>query len=237
MRTFSIPYALALFACSVFGGTSVITTRLDDPKAVYLAAPAFAVHADGKTDDSAAIQAAIDQADVNHEGIVFIPPGRYAIARTVYVRSGIRLFGYGATRPTFVLPESTAGFQKGMGVMFMFIGWRPGGAYDPGTRVPVPPPGTVPPKEVPDANSGTFYSSMSNIDFEICDGNPAAVGIRFHVAQHAFLTTWTSDRLGPRRRSSGRQRGRRSSFLRRPLRHPDGEDFARLAVYAHRLEF
>lgn len=188
MRTFSIPYALALFACSVFGGTSVITTRLDDSKAVYLAAPAFAVHADGKTDDSAAIQAAIDQAGVNNEGIVFIPPGRYAIARTVYVRSGIRLFGYGATRPTFVLPESTAGFQKGMGVMFMFIGWRPGGVYDPGARVPVPPPGTVPPKEVPDANSGTFYSSMSNIDLEIRDGNPAAVGIRFHVAQHAFLT-------------------------------------------------
>ena len=29
---------------------------------------------------------------------------------------------------------------------------------------------------------------MSNIDFEIGDGNPAAVAVRFHVAQHAFLT-------------------------------------------------
>jgi sugar lactone lactonase YvrE len=29
---------------------------------------------------------------------------------------------------------------------------------------------------------------MSNIDFEIGDGNPAAVAIRFHVAQHGFLT-------------------------------------------------
>ena len=29
---------------------------------------------------------------------------------------------------------------------------------------------------------------MSNIDFEIGAGNPAAVAIRFHVAQHAFLT-------------------------------------------------
>ena len=28
---------------------------------------------------------------------------------------------------------------------------------------------------------------MSNIDFEIGDGNPAAVAVRFHVAQHSFL--------------------------------------------------
>ena len=29
---------------------------------------------------------------------------------------------------------------------------------------------------------------MSNVDFEIGEGNPAAVGIRFHIAQHCFLT-------------------------------------------------
>ncbi len=29
---------------------------------------------------------------------------------------------------------------------------------------------------------------MSNVDFEIGDGNPGAVGIRFHIAQHCFLT-------------------------------------------------
>ena len=40
----------------------------------------------------------------------------------------------------------------------------------------------------PDAEPGTFYSAMSNIDFEIGDGNPAAVAIRFHVAQHAYLS-------------------------------------------------
>jgi hypothetical protein len=39
-----------------------------------------------------------------------------------------------------------------------------------------------------DANPGTFYSAMSNIDFEIGDGNPAAVAMRFHVAQHAYLS-------------------------------------------------
>jgi len=184
VRSYSISAILVLLACPALAGRSFITTRLDDPKAVYYSAP----HGDGNTDESAALQAAIDKADVNHEGIVFIPSGRYTIARTVYVRAGIRLFGYGATRPVFVLPANSPGFQKGMGVMFMFIGARPGGAYDSGSRVPVPPPGTVPPKEVPDANSGTFYSSMCNIDLEIGEGNPGAVGIRFHVAQHAFLT-------------------------------------------------
>ena len=188
MRSPSILAALVLFASAATAGTSTITKRLDDPKAIYLAAPEFTLHADGTTDDSPAIQAAIDKADVTHEGIVFIPSGRYAISRTVYVRAGIRLFGYGPTRPVFALPANTPGFAKGMGVMLMFIGARPGGAYDMGTRVPVPPPGTVPPAQVPDANSGTFYSSISNIDIEIADGNPAAVGIRFHVAQHAFLT-------------------------------------------------
>ncbi|HEY3838903.1 MAG TPA: glycosyl hydrolase family 28-related protein, partial [Bryobacteraceae bacterium] len=188
MQSYSTFTLCALLTSSALAGPSVITVRLEDPNAIYLATPAFEVHADGKSDDSVAVQAAIDKAYGAHQGIVFVPPGRYAIARTVYVKPGIRLFGYGATRPVFVLPANTPGFQKGIGVMFMFIGGRPGGAYDRGPRVPVPPPGTVPPAEVPDANSGTFYSSMSNIDFEIGDGNPAAAAIRFHVAQHAFLT-------------------------------------------------
>src|SRR3954451_18904459 len=56
-------------------------------------------------------------------------------------------------------------------------------------RVPFPPPGTVPPNEnVPDANQGTFYSAMMNIDVEIGAGIPAPVAIRFHVAKHGVLS-------------------------------------------------
>ncbi len=43
-------------------------------------------------------------------------------------------------------------------------------------------------KVVRDANSGSFYSSMSNVDIEIGPGNPAAAGVRFRMAQHAFLS-------------------------------------------------
>jgi len=38
-----------------------------------------------------------------------------------------------------------------------------------------------------DASEVSFYGGMSNIDFEMQDGNPAAIGIRFHVAQHSSL--------------------------------------------------
>ena len=47
----------------------------------------------------------------------------------------------------------------------------------------------MPPRhDVPDANPGTFYSAISNVDFEIGPGNAGAVAIRFHAAQHAFLS-------------------------------------------------
>uniref|UniRef100_Q01VU7 SMP-30/Gluconolaconase/LRE domain protein n=1 Tax=Solibacter usitatus (strain Ellin6076) TaxID=234267 RepID=Q01VU7_SOLUE len=169
---------------------SVMTTRPDDPKAVTLSAAEFGVRGDGQADDSAAIQAAIDKAE-NHvrEGILFVPPGRYRLTRTVYVWPGVRVFGYGATRPVFVLAGNTPGFQKGVGVMVMFTGARPANPPRAGFRIPFPPVGSVPPNSaIADANPGTFYSAMSNIDFEIGDANPAAIAIRFHAAQHAYLS-------------------------------------------------
>jgi hypothetical protein len=169
---------------------SVISTRLEDRQAVYLTAAEWGAHGDGRSDDGAAIQAAIDQAEHHaHAGLVFIPSGRYRLTRTIYVWPGVRVFGYGATRPIFLLASNTPGFQEGMGVMVMFTGARPGPASAATRRIPFPPPGSVPPNHaIADANSGTFYSAMSNIDFEIGDGNPAAIGIRFHVAQHAYLS-------------------------------------------------
>jgi sugar lactone lactonase YvrE len=166
--------------------------RLDDPKAVYLTKEQFPIKADGSTDDSAAIQAAIDKAEAAHgEGIVFVPEGRYRITRTIYVWPGVRIIGYGANRPVFVLADNTPGYQQGIGYMFFFTGGRPGsGRFR--ERQPSGPrsvmEGTVPPSNnVIDANPGTFYSAMSNVDFEIGSGDPAAIGIRFHVAQHCYL--------------------------------------------------
>ncbi|MGB6690269.1 MAG: glycosyl hydrolase family 28-related protein [Terracidiphilus sp.] len=190
MKNLSLSALLLLCACSPAFGASVFTTRLDDPKAVYLTAQGFGARADGRADDSAAIQAALDKAwSPAREGIVFIPSGRYRITRTIYVWPGMRIFGYGATRPVFVLADDTPGFQNGVRVMVMFTGAHPGDKSMWGARVPFSPPGRMPPNDaIADANPSTFYSAMSNIDFEIGNRNPAAIAIRFHVAQHSYLS-------------------------------------------------
>ena len=156
---------------------------------------AVTVHAvgDGRTDDSAALQAAIDQAGSSKtgEGIVFLPSGRYRISRTINVWPGIRIFGVGKTRPVILLAPNTPGFGQGLGTMVIFAGFNPARPFFGGRpfKVPVPPQGSVPANDkIADANSGTFYSAMSNVDFEIGAGNPAATAIRFHAAQHAYLS-------------------------------------------------
>jgi len=166
---------------------SIITTRPEDPAAVYLTREDFGVTADGVADDSAALQAAIDKAAGPGGGIVFMPSGRYRISRTLYVWRAVRLVGYGETRPVITLGPNTPGYQQGLGLMVLFA---PGGPAGPGggRGVPFPPQGLVPAiNTVADSNQGTFYPGINNIDFEIGDGNPAAVAIRAHSAQHTVL--------------------------------------------------
>ncbi|MGN6270970.1 MAG: glycosyl hydrolase family 28-related protein [Sphingomonas sp.] len=160
---------------------SVLTRVPDDSSAVTVKGKG-----DGRADDTAAIQAAIDAAHAKTgEGIVFLPSGRYRITRSILVPQGMRIYGVGPTRPVLVLAPNTPGFQHGVSNMVIFTG---GDQYDVG-KIPMPVPTVVPrDKPVRDANSATFYSAMSNIDVEIGEGNPAAAAIRFHVAQHAFLT-------------------------------------------------
>ena len=181
--------AAILFLTPIDWAASTYTTRLEDPAAVYLTD----AHGDGVGDDSAALQAAIDKVQTaKGEGIVFVPQGRYRISRTIYLWPRVRIIGFGAERPIFVLGEHTPGYQDGIAYMFFFAGARPrpqGAAGQSAYHLPPTPGGVVPPsRSVPDANPGTFYSAMSNVDFEIGLGNEGAVAIRFHAAQHAFLS-------------------------------------------------
>jgi hypothetical protein len=161
--------------------TSAYVTKPDDANAVTVQGKG-----DGRADDSAAIQSAIDAAAKGGQGgIVFVPSGRYRLTRTIVVWPGVRVFGYGKTRPIFLLADNTPGFQKGVGTMFVFAG---GDQYNVG-QVPVPVPFVVGVKDpIRDANSATFYSAMSNVDFEVGAGNPAAACVRIRTAQHSFLT-------------------------------------------------
>jgi sugar lactone lactonase YvrE len=177
--------ALALLSATTASasGPSYYPNRLRDSKAVYLDSGEFSVHGDGQADDTDALQSAINKVQHDrNQGIVFVPAGRYRLSRTIYVWPGIRLIGFGATRPTFVLARNTPGFQQGPSYMVFFAGSRPAGFQNIGEselKTATRPP---------DANPGTFYSAMSNIDIEIQDGNPSAAGVRARYAQHCYLS-------------------------------------------------
>jgi sugar lactone lactonase YvrE len=151
-------------------GRSFYTLPPDDPSAVSVAD--FGAIGDGATDDTPAIQAAINHVNERSGfGVVLIPEGRYRITETLYVWKGIRMIGYGANRPTVFLGSDTPGFIDGeRRYMVHFVSDRPRAG-----------------RPIRDANPGTFYSAMSNVDIEIADGNSAAVGVRSHFAQHSFL--------------------------------------------------
>jgi len=166
--------ALLVYPGCLLSADSYFPERMDDAKAVYLTPDKFPVHGDGTADDSDALQQAIDQIqETTNQGILFLPPGRYRVTQTIYVWPGIRIFGYGKTRPVIVLGANTAGFQQGPQYMIFFAGGRPGKSSAKQTP--------------PDASPGTFYSAISNVDVEIQEGNPGAVAIRAHYAQHSYL--------------------------------------------------
>jgi sugar lactone lactonase YvrE len=177
--------AAGLACLAAFGNVteaaSSLTRQPDDPRAVTVKAVG-----DGRVDDTAAIQAALDQGRGSGEGgVVFLPSGRYRITRTLFLWPGVRLFGVGATRPVLVLKDQTPGFEHGVAAMVVFAGAGPDAKRQP----PFPVPNSVPPNDkIYDANSGTFYSALSNIDFAIGEGDAGAVAVRFHAAQHAFLS-------------------------------------------------
>ncbi|MBV7537510.1 SMP-30/gluconolactonase/LRE family protein [Duganella sp. sic0402] len=157
----------------------------DDPRAVTVRA-----RGDGVADDSDAIQQAIDSAaNQGNGGVVFLPSGRYRISRSILVPIAVRVYGVGKTRPVLLLGANTPGFQKGVANMLIFTGTD---TYNIGkVAMPVPsavPFSTEPGKAVRDANSSTFYSALSNVDFEVGEGNPAASGVRMHTAQHSSLS-------------------------------------------------
>lgn len=157
---------------------SIYKDRIDDPEAVYFTPENFPIMSDGSTDVSDALQQAINHIkNEKNFGILFIPQGTYKISRTIYIPKAVRLIGYGQTRPLIVLAENSSGYQnpvesdKGK-ANYMF--WFTSGVVEEG-RFPR------------DAGAGTFYSAMSNINLKISDGNPYAVALRTHFAQHSFI--------------------------------------------------
>ncbi len=162
------------------GTQSVYTVRPEDEYAAYLSVEEFGVHGDGIHDDTEGIQKAVNQVKSSHGfGIVFVPQGTYLISDTIYVPRAVRLIGYGKTRPRIVLGDHTEGYgreypeDKGNAKYMVWFTHR------------VPEPGEDQSRF--DANPGTFYSALSNMDLKIGEGNPNAIALRTHYAQHCFI--------------------------------------------------
>lgn len=87
---------IALFVAAsepAAASVSVFATAPDDPAAVVVRG-----QGDGRADDSAALQDAIDAAAARPGGgLVFLPSGRYRISRTIFLWPGVRMFGSGSS--------------------------------------------------------------------------------------------------------------------------------------------
>lgn len=176
---------------------SVYTQKFEDEQGVFFTEENFPALKEQPKDVSKILQEAIAGIVANGRyGILYIPEGEYPICNTVKIPPAVRLIGYGTKRPVFVLPEEAEGFPSkveedyweklapkhemekafmtpypGANYMFWFIG--------EGDCL----------KDSPmDANAGTFYSAMSNIDFRIEGVHPTAICIRSHFAQHGFIS-------------------------------------------------
>lgn len=173
MGLFTLSFSHPLHAESALEPTaSVYNHRLQDPGALDLGASGpFQIQSG--TDITTALQHAIDSvADQGTFGVILIPEGAYHLTDTVRVWKGIRLIGYGTERPVFRLPAETEGYAGNSPKYLLHYASnkpKPGEAFR-------------------DANPGTFYSALSNIDFVIEAGNPSAVAVRSHWAQHSFVS-------------------------------------------------
>lgn len=181
----------AVIGCGFAHASSYYPIKPMDDSLVALTKEAYpALHADGLGDDSDVLQAAINAASAKGS-VLLVPEGRYLLSKTVGVPPSTRLLGFGKNRPVFVLPANTVGFDDPEKPKYMiwFSGGGGGGRRrgQPAATAPTTAPATRP-NTFSDASPGTFYSGLSNIDFEIGDGNKGAVAIRGHYAQHGIVS-------------------------------------------------
>ena len=158
---------------------SVYRTLPADPQALVLGSEAFPAYGDGLHDDTKNLQYALNTLKRRDNfGIVFLPEGKYLISDTVFIPKSIRLIGVGENRPEIILREHAPGYdvphpenKSGGKEMIWFV------------DSPVEKP-----EDIHDANPGTFYSALSNVNVTIGAGNPYAIALRTHYAQHSFTS-------------------------------------------------
>lgn len=145
---------------TLYTGESIYKNKFNDQKAIYLSPI--------KDDATKYLQDAIDKIALNEKnGIIFLSEGNYYISETLFIYAGIRIIGYGNKRPTIVLKNNT--FINETKFMIHFRS----GLY-----------GNM---ESRDANPGTFYSGLCNINLDAGRGNIACQMVRSFFAQHSII--------------------------------------------------
>jgi len=182
LSVLAVSLLLSCTAASAVNTNSIYTDKPKDPQAVFFTPECFNFSIDKNADVSQELQMAVNKVATEQGfGILFIPEGKYRISRTIYIPKAVRLIGYGKSRPEFILTKNSPGFSdeypndKGKS-KYMF--WFTASVVTDENHIP-------------DANAGTFYSGMSNINITIEDGNPQAVALRTHYAQHSFVSYMT----------------------------------------------
>lgn len=173
-----------------YGKQSVYQEKFEDSLGIFFTKEEFPQLAAAEEDASDVLQSAIDRLVQEQKyGILYIPQGEYRLKKTVKIPPSVRLIGYGQKRPVFVLPAHTKGYEgktdgNPQGMEALFMAGYPGANYmfwfigEADTKKADPA----------DANAATFYSAITNIDFRIEEGNPGAICIRAHFAQHGFIS-------------------------------------------------
>jgi hypothetical protein len=159
--------------------------RTTTHSSVWQNVQSFGATGNGVTDDTAAIQSAINHNRSTNEwkgpAVVYIPPGTYKISNTIVVWAQTMLVGDENQPPQFVLVSNAPGFNNAAAKKPVFVAT---GGYN-----------VLPSTEDWWDNSGTFGGVadntfnvwIQNINLQISSGNPGAVGIFWKVAQFTAL--------------------------------------------------
>ena len=159
-------------------GLSFYKEKMADASAVYFTSEFFDIKNDGTMDVSDMLQEAIySVVKKAGYGVLFVPEGKYLLSRTIYVPKAVRIIGYGKNRPEFILKDNAENFDKpkkndkgGYRYLFWFVNKMEEDE-----------------SKIEDANPGTFYSAVSNVNVSLGQGNAYAVAFRTHYAQHCFI--------------------------------------------------
>jgi len=178
-------WAVSLFCgwvCTPEAGADVYA-RLDHG-AIFRSVKDFGAVGNGKDDDTASIQAAINYQRGSQGGkkhaVVYVPRGTYRVSNTLVLWGGTHLIGDADHPPTLLLPAHTPGFDNPANP-------KPLLATAPGSGVP---PGSLAwklPENVQGSVNNNFYNAIRHINVRMEKGNPGAIGIRWQVAQIATM--------------------------------------------------